>query len=468
MVLSFAVACGSAGTQEPQSPADAAVAGADVGSETSSETDLEGGTSEGSADLSGEGSAGGQAPANDAATSAEAAAPRPASGLSLAPLPALEDELVTALGFARTAVEAYRQGRYDEARGALNRAATVLEGAPLPPAFRRAGLQLLQPSLAAEAADGALPAPSLEELRQRLEAASADRILRRRLDLTRRLEPVCHALGANAPRDARLLDDIAGHLVEQARNPGAINTALRRRARHGAVVRAELRRAGLPQELEALVLVESRYDPQARSPAGARGLWQLTPKTANGFGIRGAQLLDPADSTRAAAAYWRQLQQLFGPEQVTLALAAYNAGENRVLRCLRQAEDPLRRNYEHIAPCLPPETRNHVPKVLAAFLVLADPEAFGLRANAGPGAEQRGQGAGSSASGGATRSETGGSAGSASGAQTAAREHVVEAGETLYRIALRYGLAPEQLARWNGIADPRSLKPGQVLRLAPP
>jgi membrane-bound lytic murein transglycosylase D len=120
---------------------------------------------------------------------------------------------------------------------------------------------------------------------------------------------------------------------------------------------------GLPPELAWLAEAESGLDPGARSPAGARGLFQLMPDTAHRLGL-GTFLpderSDPEKSSRAAAHYLRGLYGKFG--SWPLALAAYNAGEGRVTRLLaaRGARD-----FAGIAPALPVETRMYVPKVLA-------------------------------------------------------------------------------------------------------
>jgi membrane-bound lytic murein transglycosylase D len=120
---------------------------------------------------------------------------------------------------------------------------------------------------------------------------------------------------------------------------------------------------GLPPELAWLAEAESGLDPGARSPAGARGLFQFMPETAHTLGLSTFlpdERSDPEKSARAAARYLRGLYGKFG--SWPLALAAYNAGEGRVARLLaaRGASD-----FGGIAAALPVETRMYVPKVLA-------------------------------------------------------------------------------------------------------
>ncbi|MBL8206206.1 MAG: lytic transglycosylase domain-containing protein [Blastocatellia bacterium] len=124
----------------------------------------------------------------------------------------------------------------------------------------------------------------------------------------------------------------------------------------------------VPPELLAVALVESGFNPQALSPKGARGIWQLMPITAARYGLRteaaNDQRTHPEFATRAAARYLRDLYQQFGDWK--LALAAYNTGEGRVQRIiartgLRDFDELARRGW------LPQETRNYVPAVLAAW-----------------------------------------------------------------------------------------------------
>ncbi|MBL8202705.1 MAG: lytic transglycosylase domain-containing protein [Blastocatellia bacterium] len=124
----------------------------------------------------------------------------------------------------------------------------------------------------------------------------------------------------------------------------------------------------VPIELLAVALVESGFNPQALSPKGARGIWQLMPATAARYGLTVEPLNDhrthPEHSTRAAARYLRDLYQQFGDWK--LALAAYNWGEGKVQRII--AKTGLR-NFDELARqgLLPLETRNYVPAVLAAW-----------------------------------------------------------------------------------------------------
>jgi membrane-bound lytic murein transglycosylase D len=124
---------------------------------------------------------------------------------------------------------------------------------------------------------------------------------------------------------------------------------------------------GVPPQLAWLAEVESNLNPAARSPAGAKGLFQLMPGTAHSLGLSTVlpdERADPEKSARAAARYLRSLFERFG--SWPLALAAYNAGEGRVSRLLasRGATD-----FAGVSSALPVETRMYVPKVCALVAV---------------------------------------------------------------------------------------------------
>ena len=126
-------------------------------------------------------------------------------------------------------------------------------------------------------------------------------------------------------------------------------------------------RAGVPTGLVWLAEVESSFKADARSPVGARGMFQFMPGTAKDMGLSlfpFDERADPQKSAHAAATYLKQLHGQFG--SWPLALAAYNAGPGRVSRLLkaRAAKD-----YADIADALPAETRMYVPKVLATVAV---------------------------------------------------------------------------------------------------
>ncbi len=155
------------------------------------------------------------------------------------------------------------------------------------------------------------------------------------------------------------------------------------------VVRAAFAAEGLPEALVWLAETESSFNPRARSPAGARGLFQLMPETAKSLGLSlfpFDQRTQPRASARAAAVYLKKLHARFG--DWPLALAAYNGGEGRVGRALKERGAT---DFAGVAEHLPAETRLYVPKVLATVQVrtgvtpgeLAAPTAGTAGTNAG-------------------------------------------------------------------------------------
>jgi soluble lytic murein transglycosylase-like protein len=117
-------------------------------------------------------------------------------------------------------------------------------------------------------------------------------------------------------------------------------------------VAAAARTHDVPQALlHALIKAESGYNPKARSPRGALGLMQLMPETAKEMGVKDA--LDPAANVQGGARYLKRMLKLFDND-ITLAVAAYNAGPDAVLSRGR---------------VVPPfaETRRYVPNVLREY-----------------------------------------------------------------------------------------------------
>jgi len=126
---------------------------------------------------------------------------------------------------------------------------------------------------------------------------------------------------------------------------------------------------GVPGDLVWLAEVESSFNPTAKSPVGARGLFQLMPATAKELGLSTTlpdERTNPEKSARASATYLRQLHARFG--DWPLAIAAYNAGGGRVSRALTKQKA---KTFAEIAPTLSVETQMYVPKVLATLKVRA-------------------------------------------------------------------------------------------------
>ena len=122
----------------------------------------------------------------------------------------------------------------------------------------------------------------------------------------------------------------------------------------------------VPPQLIWIAEVESSFDPRARSPVGAAGLFQLMPDTAKRYGLRVGlfdQRFKPASSAEAAAKYLHYLHTRF--KDWRLALAAYNSGEGTVSKLLAKRKI---KTFDAISPQLPAETQMFVPKVEGTIL----------------------------------------------------------------------------------------------------
>ncbi len=179
--------------------------------------------------------------------------------------------------------------------------------------------------------------------------------------------------------------------IEQLRKAGPTARLIyRRKVRYWPQISAEFKALELPEAMAYVAWTESQFDPMAKSGAGARGMWQMTRTTAQSLGLRvdGAvdQRTDVSLQTRAATKYLAGLLAEFGEDAFMLAMASYNKGENGVRRVLRKvAQTPggfkkSKRDFWHLyrLKLLPEETREYVPKILAAAIACSKPEKYGL------------------------------------------------------------------------------------------
>jgi membrane-bound lytic murein transglycosylase D len=158
---------------------------------------------------------------------------------------------------------------------------------------------------------------------------------------------------------------------------------LERKSQYESMIREKLRRRGMPEDLLYLAMIESGFNPQARSLAEARGIWQLIADTAKRYGLRVDEEVDerndPEKATDAALSYLSYLYNRFGSWY--LAAAAYNTGENRVGRIMTEAygrETGTDEDYYRIWNQLPGETRDFVPAMVAATRIGHDPKRYGF------------------------------------------------------------------------------------------
>lgn len=268
----------------------------------------------------------------------------------------------------------------------------------------------------------------------------------------------------------------------------------------------------LPGEFALIPIVESGYRPEARGPGGPAGLWQMIGSTARNHGVQVGRgydgRLSPVDATDAALGYLATLHAEFGDWRATAM--AYNAGEGRLRRAFARHGASQVSGERRLPAGLSNVTYAYVAKLHALACLIAEPGRHGLTLPTDPltplevrrapdGATRlddaaRAWGtaaetlarwnpayrAGIARTGaprrllvpmGATVAmdpNTPSSAPVAANAETptvATREHTVRSGETLWRIARRYGTTVRALAEANGIDASRPLRIGKVLRI---
>lgn len=162
-------------------------------------------------------------------------------------------------------------------------------------------------------------------------------------------------------------------------------SSYQRSAIYRPLIVRELKKAGLPEELSWLPLVESGFKIAALSKARALGLWQFIPSTGYKYGLNRDdwvdERMDIEKSTRAAIDYLKELHAMFG-DWLTV-LAAYNCGEGRVMRTIASQHINYLDQFWDLYQKLPFETARYVPRFLATLLVIRDPQKYGIDLGAG-------------------------------------------------------------------------------------
>lgn len=278
-----------------------------------------------------------------------------------------------------------------------------------------------------------------------------------------------------------------------------LQTVLDRSRSYRPVIAGMLAEMGMPRELAFLPAVESGFEPRATSPRGAAGLWQLMRNTAQPYGLRMDEWLDERrDFYRATEASLRKLAEnyrIFGDWE--LALAAYNCGVGKLTAIIKKS--PGSSYWELRAKgFLPRETAAFVPQFLALTKILGYPGRYGLDLGWEPAPAWERIALDSSvdlrvlarASGvpltvliqanpelrlpitppAAYHYELKVPAPDAQAVKDAIasaamplmefRVHVVAAGDTLYDLARRYGVAVSILQEFNPTVRPQALRPG--------
>lgn len=149
--------------------------------------------------------------------------------------------------------------------------------------------------------------------------------------------------------------------------------------RYTPLIQAELKEAGLPLDLVYIVMIESGFNSNAVSPAGAVGPWQFMEATGVRYGLRVSPWLDERrdihKSTLAAIRYLRDLHQEF--KSWYLVAASYNMGENGLRRKIKKHSTYDFWELSRLG-ALPKETIDYVPKIIAAMMIAKAPSLYGF------------------------------------------------------------------------------------------
>lgn len=166
----------------------------------------------------------------------------------------------------------------------------------------------------------------------------------------------------------------------QTRGKKVFTKWLERTPAYMPMISGILEEAGLPLDLIYLALIESGLNPYAYSRARAAGMWQFIPGTAKIYGLRVDWWIDerrdPEKATLAAATYLSALNSMF--DSWYLAAAGYNAGEGKIKRAIKTHKTS---DFWEIASYKNPlkrETKEYVPKLIAAILIAKDPARYGF------------------------------------------------------------------------------------------
>jgi membrane-bound lytic murein transglycosylase D len=156
--------------------------------------------------------------------------------------------------------------------------------------------------------------------------------------------------------------------------------AYRRSGLFRPMIVEELKKAGLPEELSWLPLIESGFKPRALSRARALGLWQFIASTGYRYGLKRDKYIDermdPVKATRAAIKYLSELHDFVGAWPP--AIASYNCGEIRVQSVIRNQKIDYLDNFWDLFSSLPYETARYVPRFIATLLIVDNPEKYGF------------------------------------------------------------------------------------------
>jgi membrane-bound lytic murein transglycosylase D len=199
--------------------------------------------------------------------------------------------------------------------------------------------------------------------------------------------PLPAAAHLPVPLNQRVLSYIDAY---QGRLRDFIEDGMRRGSKYLPMIQRVFASQGIPSDLAYVPLIESAFRPEAISGASAKGVWQFMKGTAVENGLRNDWYVDersnPEKATIAAATYLKSLADTFNGDWA-LALASYNSGPGRVQQAIKRVGSA---NFWSLAAkptALPRETREYVPRILAAIVIARNPAQYGFSFQAEDGPE---------------------------------------------------------------------------------
>lgn len=175
--------------------------------------------------------------------------------------------------------------------------------------------------------------------------------------------------------DRNVWENLDREFLATLDNEAQILLWMKRARRYFPYIEKRLKEMNLPDDLKYVTITESSLRPYAVSSSGAAGIWQFIPSTGEKYGMRRNRVVDERfdffKATEGALTYLKSLYDEF--KSWTLAMAAYNAGENRIRK---EIEFQKTRDYFYLD--LPMETERYVYKIAVAKIILSDPGKYGF------------------------------------------------------------------------------------------
>ena len=289
-------------------------------------------------------------------------------------------------------LEAYRAGRFDEAKEHFDRAVDVVLSSGIDlseyPAVKGAfdervrniadlDAELYSQAPGAEGGETASPLDTLKDITTYLSPEEADKE-------RDRIQQVVGHITYDIP--ITLHPKVLAYIEAfQTRIRGEFEAGLKRSGHYLPLIKATFREAGLPEDLAYMAHQESAFKTSAYSRARAKGMWQFMSFTGRKYGLRIDPWVDERSdfekATRAAAAYLKDLYARYNDWY--LAMAAYNAGEGKIDRAVARSRS---KDFWTIAKTryIRAETKSYVPAILASILIDKSPSDYGFEVDIAP------------------------------------------------------------------------------------